>query len=77
MIAASGNKMYLISGIGDVIEPDGDVLEVGSGGEYARAAAVALLENTELDATTIARKAIEIAASICVFTNNHITVEEV
>ena len=77
MIAASGNKMYLISGIGDVIEPDGDVLEVGSGGEYARAAAVALLENTTLDATTIAKKAIEIAASICVFTNNHITVEEV
>lgn len=77
MIAASGDKMYMISGMGDVIEPDGDVLEIGSGGEYAKAAALALLNNTTLSATEIARKAIEIAASICVFTNNNITVEEV
>ena len=77
MIVADKDTLLILTGVGDVIEPDGDVLEVGSGGEYARAAAVALLENTTLDATTIAKKAIEIAASICVFTNNHITVEEV
>lgn len=77
MIVASGDTMYMISGVGDVIEPDGDVLEIGSGGEYAKAAALALLNNTELSATEIARKAIEIASSICVFTNDHITVEEV
>ena len=51
MIAAHQDKMYIISGNGDVIEPDGDVLEIGSGGEYAKAAAIAMLENTTLSAT--------------------------
>ncbi len=77
MIVASGNEMYLITGVGDVIEPDGDILEIGSGGEYAKSAGLALLQNTNLSAKEIARKAIEIASSICVFTNDHITVEEV
>lgn len=77
MIVASGNEMYLITGVGDVIEPDGDILEIGSGGEYAKSAGLALLQNTNLSAKDIARKAIEIASSICVFTNDHITVEEV
>ena len=70
MIVASGDKMYMISGMGDVIE-------IGSGGVYAKAAALALLNNTDLSSTEIARKAIEIAGSICIFTNNNITVEEV
>lgn len=77
MIVACGSEMYMISGVGDVIEPDGDILAIGSGGEYARSAGVALLLNTELSAKEIARKSIEIAGSICVFTNDHITVEEV
>jgi len=77
MIVASGDKMYMISGMGDVIEPDDDVIEIGSGGVYAKAAALALLNNTDLSSTEIARKAIEIAGSICIFTNNNITVEEV
>lgn len=77
MIAAAGDKMYLITGVGDVIEPDDDVIEIGSGGVYAKAAALALLKNTDLSSTEIARKAIEIAGSMCIFTNNNITVEEV
>ena len=60
-----------------MIEPENDVLEIGSGGPYAKAAALAMLQNTKLSAKEIARKAIEIAGSMCVFTNNHITVEEV
>ena len=77
MIVASGTEMFMISGVGDVIEPDGDLLVIGSGGEYARSAGLALLENTDFDAKTIARKSIEIAGKICVFTNDHITLEEV
>jgi len=77
MIVASGTEMFMISGVGDVIEPDGDLLVIGSGGEYARSAGMALLENTDFDAKTIARKSIEIAGKICVFTNDHITIEEV
>ena len=77
MIVACGTEMYMISGAGDVIEPDGDILSIGSGGEFARSAGLALILNTELSAKEIATKAIEIAGSICVFTNNHITVEEV
>ncbi len=77
MIVANKDNMFLLTGVGDVIEPENDVIEIGSGGPYAKAAALALLNNTKLSAKEIAVKAIEIAGSMCVFTNNHITVEEV
>ena len=77
MIVANKSTMYLITGVGDVIEPEDDVIEIGSGGVYAKAAGLALLQNTQLSAKEIAVKAIEIAGKMCVFTNGHITVEEV
>ena len=67
----------VISGSGEVIDPDDGIAAIGSGGNYALAAAKALKENTDLPAREIARKAIEIASEICVFTNGHITLEEV
>lgn len=76
MIAADKNTTLLISGSGEIIESDSGVMAIGSGGSYAQAAAVALTENTELSARLIAEKAIKIASEICVFTNGHITVEE-
>lgn len=75
LLVANKSKMLLISGTGDVIEPDNDVLAIGSGGMYAKAAAVALAENTSLSADVIARKALEIAADICIYTNKNISVE--
>ena len=76
MIVADKENVFLLSGTGDVIEPDDGVCAIGSGGNYALAAAKALLRNTELSAKEIAKKALEIASEICVFTNGHITVEE-
>jgi ATP-dependent HslUV protease, peptidase subunit HslV len=76
MVAADGQRMYLISGNGDVIEPDEGVIGIGSGGTAAQAAATALMRYTELDARRIAEEALRIAASICVYTNDVITVEE-
>ena len=76
ILAMDGESLLLISGNGEVIEPDDDVIAIGSGGNYALAAAKALLHNTELSATEIATKSLLIAASICVFTNENITVEE-
>ena len=76
MIVADKENIYLLSGTGDVIEPDDGVCAIGSGGNYALAAAKALMRNTKLSAKDIARKALEIASEICVFTNGHITVEE-
>lgn len=76
MIVADKENVFLLSGAGDVIEPDDGVCAIGSGGNYALAAAKALYRNTELSATEIAKKALEIASEICVFTNGHITVEE-
>ena len=75
LICADNENLLLLSGTGEVIEPDDDVLSIGSGGNYALAAARALMENTELSAAEIAEKALHIAASICVFTNDHIRVE--
>ncbi len=75
LICADKENLMLISGTGEVIEPDDDVLAIGSGGNYALAAARALLENTDLNAAEIAEKALHIAASICVYTNDHIRVE--
>ena len=75
LICADRENLLLLSGSGEVIEPDDDALAIGSGGNYALAAARALLENTDLSAPQIAEKALRIAASICVFTNDHIRVE--
>jgi ATP-dependent HslUV protease subunit HslV len=77
MVAADGERMYLLSGNGDVIEPDEGVIGIGSGGTAAQAAAVALMRHTDLDARRIAEEALRIAACICVYTNDIITVEEI
>ena len=77
MIVADKQDLLLISGTGEVIAPDEGVLAIGSGGNYALAAARALMENTALSAEEIAGKALHIAASICVYTNDHIIVEVV
>ena len=77
MVAADGERMYLLSGNGDVIEPDEAVIGIGSGGTAAQAAAVALMRHTDLDARRIAEEALRIAAGICVYTNDVITVEEI
>jgi ATP-dependent HslUV protease, peptidase subunit HslV len=76
LLATDGKSIYMISGTGDVIEPDDGVLSVGSGGVYALAAARALLRHTKLPPKTIAQEALKIASEICVFTNNEIIVEE-
>ncbi len=77
MIVADKNEMLVLSGTGEVIEPDGNVCAIGSGGNYALAAARALFDETDYDAATIAEKALKIASRICVFTNDHITVESI
>ena len=77
LIAADKDELLVISGTGEVIEPDDGVTAIGSGGMYALSAARALTRNTELSAKEIALKAMEIAGEVCVFTNNSITVEEV
>lgn len=77
MIAASDEATYLLSGSGDVIEPDDGVIAIGSGGLYALAAARAMIANTNLSAREIAEKSMQIAASICVFTNSELTIEEI
>ena len=77
LIVADKDSLLMVSGTGDVIDPDGGVLAIGSGGNYAYAAARALMENTELSAHDIAEKALHIASSICVFTNDNIIVEDV
>ena len=76
MLASDGNKMFMISGVGDVLEPEGDVLAIGSGGNFARAAATAYLDaNVDWDAETIAKKSISIAADICIYTKHSIITE--
>jgi len=76
LLAVDEDHILLISGTGDVIEPDESVAAIGSGGTYALAAARALLENSDMDIAMIARKAMEIAASICVYTNDHIVIHD-
>ncbi len=76
MIAADQNHTYLLSGNGDVIEPDDGVISIGSGSTAAQSAAVALLENTDMVPIDIVKKAMKIAADLCVYTNHHITIEE-
>lgn len=76
LCVADTESSFIVSGNGDVIEPENDIMAIGSGGPYAQAAALALLQNTKLEATDITKKALLIAADICVFTNQNITVEE-
>jgi len=76
LAVADATSSLIISGNGDVIEPEQGLIAMGSGGPYAQAAATALLENTELDARTIVEKSLHIAANICVFTNSQLTIEE-
>lgn len=77
MIAANRDHLLILSGTGEVIDPDEGIAAIGSGGNYALAAARALVQNTDLSAKDIAVKALQIAAGICVYTNNNITVETV
>lgn len=76
MIVADAESMFLVDGTGNVIEPE-DVCAIGSGGNYALASARALLRNTDMTAKQIAEESLKIAGEICIFTNDHITVEEV
>lgn len=76
LIIADAEHTFIISGNGDVIEPETGIAAIGSGGPYAQAAAQALYENTELSARDIVEKAMEIASSICIYTNKNITIEE-
>jgi ATP-dependent HslUV protease subunit HslV len=76
MLAADHESLLLISGNGEVIEPDENYIAIGSGGNFAYAAAKALYENTDMTAEEIVRESLKIAASICVFTNDNITVEK-
>ena len=77
LIVADKESMLIVSGTGEVIDPDDGVAAIGSGGNYALAAARAVVQNTDLSAKEIAEKALHIAASICVYTNDNIIVEEV
>ena len=76
LLVSDTNLTFLISGAGDVIEPDGGVAAIGSGGSYALAAARALVENTDLPARKIAEEAMKIAGKICIYTNENFTIEE-
>ena len=76
MAVGDKEKSFIISGTGDVLEPEGDVIGIGSGGNYALASAKVLME-TELSAEEIAKKAIKVASDICVFTNNNISIEKI
>jgi ATP-dependent HslUV protease subunit HslV len=76
LIVSDGSALYVLTGAGDVLEPEHDVTAIGSGGNYALAAARALMD-TDLSAEEVARKAMAIAADICVFTNGNLTVETI
>jgi ATP-dependent HslUV protease subunit HslV len=76
LLVADRESSLIITGNGDVIEPEDYLMAIGSGGSYAQAAARALLDNTELDARDIVEKSLHIAASICVYTNHNLTIEE-
>ena len=77
LIVMDKKSSFIISGDGNVIEPDGPIVSIGSGGGYAQAAATAFLKSNKLTAKEVAKKSLEIAASLCIYTNNHITVLEV
>ncbi len=77
LMVADTNDMFLISGNGEIIEPDEPIMSIGSGGSYAIAAARALYRNTSMNAHDVAVKSLEIAGEICIYTNSNITVEEI
>ncbi len=77
LVAVDDEYSLLLTGTGDVIEPDNNVLAIGSGGPYAQAAALALVENSELDAEEICKASMKIAADICVFTNHSTVIEKI
>ena len=77
LVVVDKSSMFLLSGTGDLIEPDEGVIGIGSGGAYALAAAKALARHTDLDARTIAERAMSVAASICIYTNSTLAVEEI
>ena len=76
LLVADPEKIFVISGNGDVIEPEYEVAAIGSGGQFAQAAARALVENTELDAKSIVERALNIAAEICIYTNRNLVIDE-
>jgi ATP-dependent HslUV protease subunit HslV len=76
LLVADIQDMYIVSGTGDVIEPDSPIAAIGSGGAFAKSAAIALLENTELSAHDIVEKAMKIAGEVCIYTNSNIQFEE-
>ena len=76
MIAGDESRIFLISGSGDVIEPDDAIIGIGSGGVVAQAAATALIKHSDLDTKAIVEESMKIAASICIYTNNALTIEE-
>ncbi len=76
LVVADASATFLLSGTGDLIEPDDGIVAIGSGGAYAMAAAKALARHTELDARTIAEEALTVAAGICIYTNASVTIEE-
>lgn len=76
LLVADANDMYIVSGTGDVIEPDSPIAAIGSGGAFAKSAAVALLENTNLGAREIVEKSMKIAADVCIYTNSNVSYEE-
>ncbi len=76
LLVADSSKILLISGDGNVIEPENDVLAIGSGGNYAYAAALAYLETSDLSAKEIAERSLKIAGNICIYTNGNIVCEE-
>ncbi|ARD20769.1 ATP-dependent protease subunit HslV [Shewanella japonica] len=77
LIAADTKESLIITGNGDVVQPEHDLIAIGSGGNYAHASALALLQNTDLTAREIAEKSLTIAGDICVYTNQHKTVEQI
>ncbi len=76
LAVADKEALLIISGNGDVIEPEKGIIAIGSGGPFAFSAATALIENTSLDAKTIVEKSLKIAADVCIYTNDHLTIEE-
>jgi ATP-dependent HslUV protease subunit HslV len=76
LLVADTNFTFILSGVGDVIEPDNEVASIGSGGPFAKSAATALIENTNMSARDIVEKSMHIAGKICIYTNENIIIEE-
>jgi len=76
LIVADKEKLFILSGSGDIIEPDEEILAIGSGGPFAQSAAIALKRHSELDSREIVEKSLQIAADICIYTNTNFTIEE-